>query len=677
MSKQYTSIFVESTEDRGLLYNSYKGAIIKTKSYIEKLKSFCDKMLKEPDKDISDKIDEAVNKFNDEIDFQVKPDPIDVRSLKEIRNKLNAANNLLNDLLNKLISIKNTVAFGRNPIQELIFRSPLYAKEMDINLAEAINSNIRSVYYGIDYAEKALVDLMNLVDQDLNLITVVDVMYVKPGYYESTDTDESLEFFFETVENKIDNINTNFSYKQARDIYESLSKEDRLFAVTNGHYVDSPRVIARCGIKDKGFIEALKYKESDIDKVVYIIIAISPNHRREGLGKRLMSNMESLLKKKGVVKITYQANKKNKASIELAKSMNYQFYKKTKTELHYYKILNKSEKFYRITIDDIGVYEVLKKSVSFKEWKSILNDPRINWLPTPTVNYTEETHTSYFTKLGYDTFNKKTIQVIKEYNPSLLNKIEMKIFTLDQILNNDNIISYQDKYQIVIKEKLFTESMEDEMDEMDDEFDKEFGPDEDTDEDTDEIESDDVEEDDEILDEPDNLDNEDNEELTPTDDIRKSSNDHINPMREIEDTKNGVNRKRLYIAFIEYAKSKNNKNTFGSIFDKDIFHNVYTFVPEDMRYFYRLANPMLCIIDDLIFFSVSELKQINIKNSNIDNELIFAATDKNVIFHSAIDGKVYLGDEKDGKLVVIEELAETFDLYIQGLIGNIDYLNGK
>lgn len=413
MSKQYTSIFVESTEDRGLLYNSYKNVIIKAKSYIEKLKSFCDKMLKEPDKDISEKIDNAVDKFNDEIDFQVKPDPIDVRNLKEIRNKLNTANKLLNDFLNKLISVKNAVAFGRNPIQELIFRSPLYAKKMDIGLTEAINNNIRSIYYGIDYAEKALVDLMNLVDQDLNLITVVDVMYVKPGYYENTNTNESLEFFFE--------------------------------------------------------------------------------------------------------------------------------------------------------------------------------------------------------------------------------------------------------------------SMDDEMNEMDDEFDKEFG----SDDEDDEIESDDAEEDDEVLDALDNLDDENDEELIPTDDIRKPSNDHINPMREIENTKNGVNRKKLYIAFIEYAKSKNSKNTFGSIFDKDIFHNVYTFVPEDMRYFYRLANPMLCVIDDLTFFSVSELKQINIKNPSIDNELIFAATDKNVIFYSVTDGKVYLGDEKDGKLVAIEELAETFDLYIQGLIGNIDYLNGK
>ena len=53
---------------------------------------------------------------------------------------------------------------------------------------------------------------------------------------------------------------------------------------------------------------------------------------------------------------------------------------------------------------------------------------------------------------------------------------------------------------------------------------------------------------------------------------------------KIESSKNGVRRKKLYVAFIEWAKEYNSKNTFGSIFDKDIFHNVYPFVPDEMRY---------------------------------------------------------------------------------------------
>ena len=144
-----------------------------------------------------------------------------------------------------------------------------------------------------------------------------------------------------------------------------------------------------------------------------------------------------------------------------------------------------------------------------------------------------------------------------------------------------------------------------------------------------------------------------------------------------ESNKNGVRRKKLYIAFIEWAKAYNRKNAFGSIFDKDIFDVSYPFVPHEMRYFYRLANPMLCVLGgDLTFFPVAELRKVNAQNKKLSEMLIFAATPEDLRVFSNKDKQVYLAKEQDGEIVLTQVLGETFDLYIQNMIKQGDILNG-
>lgn len=146
-----------------------------------------------------------------------------------------------------------------------------------------------------------------------------------------------------------------------------------------------------------------------------------------------------------------------------------------------------------------------------------------------------------------------------------------------------------------------------------------------------------------------------------------------------EANKNGANRKKLYIAFIEWCKKYNNKNTFGSHFDKDVFNVTYPFVPDEMRYFYRLADPTICVLSgDLTFFQLSELRKINSVHNNLANQMIFAAAgdDSLRVFNKA-DKKVYKAtlDEKTKKIVLGNALANTFDLYIQNMIKEGDFLN--
>lgn len=152
---------------------------------------------------------------------------------------------------------------------------------------------------------------------------------------------------------------------------------------------------------------------------------------------------------------------------------------------------------------------------------------------------------------------------------------------------------------------------------------------------------------------------------------------HPEKVDKAESNKNGVRRKKLYIAFIEWCKEYNNKNTFGSLFDKDIFNVTYPFIPHDMRYFYRLANPLLCVLSgDLTFFQVSELKKLNDGNSKLNEMMIFAATPNDMRVFNCKDGKVYLGVEENGELKLTNALAPSFDDYIQTMIDKGDILNG-
>lgn len=171
--------------------------------------------------------------------------------------------------------------------------------------------------------------------------------------------------------------------------------------------------------------------------------------------------------------------------------------------------------------------------------------------------------------------------------------------------------------------------------------------------------------------------NDEPSEEEPTEEVKEEPKSLPKQTDQKEVNKNGVRRKKLYIAFIEWCKEYNNKNTFGSIFDKDIFHNVYPFVPEPCRYFYRLANPILCVLaGDLTFFQVSELRKLNKDNKHLSDMMIFAATKEDLRVFNNKDKKVYKAFVDENNEIKLDKvLGNTFDTYIQTMIGKGDILN--
>lgn len=144
-----------------------------------------------------------------------------------------------------------------------------------------------------------------------------------------------------------------------------------------------------------------------------------------------------------------------------------------------------------------------------------------------------------------------------------------------------------------------------------------------------------------------------------------------------ESSKNGIRRKKLYIAFIQWAKTYRSKNTFGSVFDQDAFVTLYPFVPHEMRYFYRLANPLLCVLPGkLTFFALNDLKKMNLDNPQANEYLIFAATEKELRVFNMKDKRVYLATIENEKIKTSTMLGETFDIYLQRMINLGDILNG-
>ena len=284
------------------------------------------------------------------------------------------------------------------------------------------------------------------------------------------------------------------------------------------------------------------------------------------------------------------------------------------------------------------------------------------------------------------------------YNVSMMNKyresfndLEDMIFTRDctsfNIIEESNNIYKEDNVDWLInylkEEVIIGDKNNDEPPELDDESSEEDKPEEKVDQEEqppelpteDETNDDGSNTEEEITIEDEQIDEEPVKEEVPEEKPKPESKPK--QVDKVESDKNGVRRKKLYIAFIEWCKEYNPKNSFGSIFDKDIFKVSYPFIPEEMRYFYRLANPMLCVLGgDLTFFPVTELRKINNINKQLDKLMIFAATPNDLRVFNNDDKKIYRGTNKNESIELHEMLGDTFDLYIQKMINKGDILNG-
>lgn len=109
-------------------------------------------------------------------------------------------------------------------------------------------------------------------------------------------------------------------------------------------------------------------------------------------------------------------------------------------------VLQESEsgKYYRVTYNGVGIYQALKERTTQEQWKLLLQDPAITWLPKPP-EYAEGM-ISYFTKYGYKMFEMYTYPLIEKYFDEDILVVPLRSL--------DEDIIYKDKYQVVVNTSL-------------------------------------------------------------------------------------------------------------------------------------------------------------------------------------------------------------------------------
>ena len=130
-------------------------------------------------------------------------------------------------------------------------------------------------------------------------------------------------------------------FQFTQDLFHRLSKEDQLKISSNGNFIDSPYLISRIidfsnHHQATGFAEAYKFNGNS-NNVAFIVIAVLPEWRKQGIGSNLLEQIEKDVFNKGYNKIIYRTSVTNKESQDLAKSNNYTMVNKSKNYINFVK----------------------------------------------------------------------------------------------------------------------------------------------------------------------------------------------------------------------------------------------------------------------------------------------------------------------------------------------------
>lgn len=149
--------------------------------------------------------------------------------------------------------------------------------------------------------------------------------------------------------------------------------------------------------------------------------------------------------------------------------------------------------------------------------------------------------------------------------------------------------------------------------------------------------------------------------VDPTEDT--SMNNPIEgPDDRDQDNLDGNQRKEMYQTFADTLMKANNRNVFGTIFDQDVFKSEYKIVPYEMRYFYRLQNPVSVEVGEFKFIPFgTDLLDAQDKYDLGKKMFVFATYNDKPVFFNMLDKTIWSNDDK---------INDTFDGFIETMIQN-------
>ena len=182
-----------------------------------------------------------------------------------------------------------------------------------------------------------------------------DILYVtKMGKVAESVLNESTDMELLAEFNLFKIFNGEHSYPDARAVYDSLSDDDKKLCSPNGEYTNNPACVWRWVAYDKskpvGFIDLNKYNGSDDAKTVFVVCAVSPEYRRDGLATIMLKKAVKAATELGYKKLMYSTDEHNKPSIAVAEKFGFDSQTKTGSRLNYYLELNKKEKVNEETV---------------------------------------------------------------------------------------------------------------------------------------------------------------------------------------------------------------------------------------------------------------------------------------------------------------------------------------
>ena len=151
----------------------------------------------------------------------------------------------------------------------------------------------------------------------------------------------------------------------------------------------------------------------------------------------------------------------------------------------------------------------------------------------------------------------------------------------------------------------------------------------------------------------------------PVKDVNPAEDTSMNNPIEGPDTRDqdnldGNQRKEMYQTFADTLTRVNNKNVFGTIFDQDVFKSEYKIVPYEMRYFYRLQNPVSVEVGDFKFIPFgADLLEAQDKYDLGKKMFVFATYNDKPVFFNMLDKTIWANDDK---------VNDTFDGFIDSMI---------
>lgn len=111
-----------------------------------------------------------------------------------------------------------------------------------------------------------------------------------------------------------DSIVEDDTYQQVLDIYNSLPEKEQKYIAPRGKFVDSPNLIYRNVMGNKGFAELYNIANGK----AFITLAVRPEAQGKGIGKALLEDAISAAKaNKDIKSIVYKADNSNIASHKL------------------------------------------------------------------------------------------------------------------------------------------------------------------------------------------------------------------------------------------------------------------------------------------------------------------------------------------------------------------------